>query len=136
MNNSIPIITSLLYHEGERNLYHFEMNGEIKTKKDLSSGQIKTYSLNFFSKEYDNRFREAAIKFLKDSNYNNHTLDIDYRLLKDQEILDVLKSKSYTFIRIIGDNYKLTKEDFLNLSFAETIIVDDCVDELKNEINN
>ena len=125
------MVTSLLFHKGKRTLYPLEINGEIKKNKSLTSGEIKSCTLNFFENDKDPIYRLDALNYLKSNNINPITISIDYRLLKDREILNILREKQIRIIRIIGDKYKLTTEDYNNLNFFKIIAVDDCEEELK-----
>ena len=125
------IISSIVLEDTE-NLIDSSKKSDV-----LSCGQLKKnrsdvvgipiYSITKFLGRNDNS--NEVYKIIKATSPNGFplTLNIDYRLIKDKELLSILKNKlgnSFHAIRIIGKDYELTYEDFQKLNFFNCIFVD------------
>ena len=76
-----------------------------------------------------NEIREILLDMIKGNDIFTTTLTINKKVLEDSELLDIIKEKikknnSHINIRILDENYSLSKEDYQKLSFAKNIIVD------------
>lgn len=122
------VLGALLYFDGDRRHYPWETVGENRNNPTLPVG-LTIKSFNFFEND-DDEFKNFIYESLSDENVITfQSIAIDYRLLKNDEIINILREKFQNkgyCIRIIGDNYQLTRDDLDKLDFFKSIMVDEC----------
>ena len=105
------VINSLLYNDDYWNLR------VVGQDEDLD-----ILSLDFRNLQFD---KNALINLIRSDRCTlSPTISIDAELLNDDDIVNALREKNASGIRIINENYILTEEDYRKLDFAQSIYVD------------
>lgn len=142
------ILTSIVPAKDEKQDIVTIIGSITPTPNRKKQNKIPIISLNYIDKsnlenlneqleeEYINSIKEISYKIIEASSIY-YTLTIDYTLLND-EIIRLLKKKyeeSKFTLKIIGDNYTLTKDIHEKISFIEKVYVDNLYD-LYEDIDN
>lgn len=110
-----PILDSLTLGNTD-NLDGFEVVGNVRYDLTLETG-ARVISIDFTKynvPELDDYITDLKYRAIEQSSIDR-TLSIDYRLLKDATLMNILKNKcqkTHFILRIIGKDYYLTEEDY------------------------
>ena len=135
MDNDIYIRPGMIYAitTDTSRLRYVEVIGNIRTEKNSQLG-IPLYQLRT-NTEYESQVLEYINS---DLTIFPKTLSLDIETINNDTIMNALNKKIANTnlkpsVRIINQNYTLTKEDYNKLQLFDNIIVDNVVKELEND---